>query len=128
MYLGHLIRDGEVRPTPEKIDAVLGYPKPISNKQVNSFLGLTSYFRKYIENFAAIAKPLTDLLRKDAQFEFNESHKGAFETLKLKLSNDPVLKYIMVVCPLKYILIPLPWPIRLFCCSYIVMDYTRYTI
>lgn len=49
-------------------------------------------FRKYIQNFATIAKPLTDLLRKDRKFEFNDEHRLAFNTLKNKLASKPVLK------------------------------------
>lgn len=91
-YLGHLIRNGEVRPTAEKTDAVMRYPKPTSVRQVRSFLGLTSYFRKYIKDYAVIAKPLSDLLRKDVVFAFGDKECMAFNSLKRKLSNSPVLK------------------------------------
>lgn len=90
-YLGHIIQDGQVRPSPEKTDAVARFPQPANTKQLQSFIGLTSYFRKYIQNFALIAKPLTDLLRKESEFDFNESCRFAFEELKKKLTSQPVL-------------------------------------
>ncbi|CAG4907160.1 unnamed protein product [Colias eurytheme] len=91
-YLGHIVKDGEVRPSPEKTEAVRKYPEPRDLKQLHSFIGLTSYFRKYIENYALIAKPLTDLLRKDKEFTFNDEQRVAFQTLKEKLADAPVLK------------------------------------
>ncbi|CAH2094786.1 unnamed protein product [Euphydryas editha] len=91
-YLGHIIKDGEVKPSPEKTDAVVKFPEPRNIKQVHSFVGLTSYFRKYIQDYALIAKPLTDLLKKDGKFVFGEEQRKAFETLKNKLASSPVLK------------------------------------
>lgn len=91
-YLGHLVRNGEVQPTPEKTDAVLRYPMPTTVRQVHSFIGLTSYFRKYIPYYASIAKPLTDLLRKDNIFSFGEEQIHAFNSLKQRLGESPVLK------------------------------------
>ena len=91
-YLGHLIKNGEVRPTTEKTDAVTRYPIPRTTKQVHTFVGLTSYFRKYIPNYAIVAKPLTDLLRKDVKFKFEQDEYAAFHILKQKLAENPVLK------------------------------------
>lgn len=91
-YLGHVIQDGIVMPSPEKTNAIMKYPEPKNVKQLHSFLGLCSYFRKFIEGYAQIAQPLTDLLRKDAVFEFTEEHQRVFKILKEKLSNPPVLR------------------------------------
>lgn len=91
-YLGHLIKDGEVRPSPEKVDAVARYPEPCNTKQIQSFIGLTSYFRKYIKEYARVAKPLTDMMKKDVEFVFGQQQRDAFNTLKKKLMSDPVLK------------------------------------
>ena len=67
-YLGHLIVDGEVKPDPEKTKLNDGYPVPKSIKEVKSYVSLMSYYRKFIPNFAQIAKPLTSLLEKNAEF------------------------------------------------------------
>ncbi|XP_037976041.2 uncharacterized protein K02A2.6 [Plutella xylostella] len=91
-YLGHVIEDGTVKPSPSKTEAVRCFPEPKTVKQVHSFVGLTSYFRKYIENYAVIARPLTDLLKKEKEFYFGEEERHAFEVLKTKLCSEPVLK------------------------------------
>ena len=56
--------NGHVRPDPEKIKAVKEYPVPMSKKQVRGFLGLAGYYRRFIENYATVAVPLTDLTKK----------------------------------------------------------------
>lgn len=91
-FLGHIVEDGVVMPSPGKTDAVIKFPEPRNEKQLHSFLGLCSYFRKYIENYAFIAQPLSDMLRKNAKFEFNDEHRMIFNTLKKKLTSSPVLK------------------------------------
>lgn len=95
-YLGHVIEKGTVKPAPSKTEAIANFPEPRSIKQVHSFVGLTSYFRKYIENYAIIARPLTELLKKDKLFYFGEEERRAFETLKTKLCKEPVLKIFEV--------------------------------
>lgn len=91
-YLGHVIEGGTVMPSSGKTDAVIKFPEPRNEKQLQSFLGLCSYFRKYIQNYAVIARPLTDMLRKDKKFEFNNEHRLVFNMLKEKLTSKPVLK------------------------------------
>lgn len=91
-FLGQVIENGTVSPSPEKIKAVLGFPEPKTIKQIQSFLGLTGYFRKFIGKYSIIAKPLSDLLRKDKTFQFGEAEKGAFNKLKQILSKEPVLQ------------------------------------
>lgn len=59
---------------------------------MQSFLGLTGYFRKFIAGYSSIAKPLSDLLRSDKAFQFHEAERQAFNALKTKLSETPVLK------------------------------------
>lgn len=91
-YLGHVVENGTVKPSPDKTDAVVRFPEPINVKQLHGFVGLTSYFRKYIQNYALIARPLTELLKKDVDFEFGTPQRKAFQELKMKLVNKPVLK------------------------------------
>ena len=62
-----------------------------SVKHVRSFLGLAGYYRRFIENFSKIAKPMTDLLKKDKKFVWSEKAEEAFKVLKTKLTTAPVL-------------------------------------
>lgn len=90
-YLGYKISKEGIRPTNRGIEAVLNFPIATNVKEIRSFIGLCSFFRRFIENFAIIAKPLYDLLRKDAKFRFGEKELEAFETLRIKLTEAPIL-------------------------------------
>lgn len=67
------------------------FPLPKSTKDVHSFLGLISYFRRFIEGFAVMAKPLYDLLKTNVEFKFGENELRAFEDIKSKLISSPLL-------------------------------------
>lgn len=95
-YLGHIIENGCVRPSEHKTKAVIKFPKLQCVKDVQSFLGLTGYFRKFICGYSIIARPLTNLLKKDNKFKFETLEQEAFEKLKLSLSSSPVLKLYRV--------------------------------
>jgi len=91
-YLGHIVKSGTIRSSNKKIQAVTRFPEPTTTKMVQSFLGLTGYFRKFVPLYATMARPLTQLLRDNAKFRFEADQKNAFERLKRALTNDPVLK------------------------------------
>lgn len=91
-YLGYIVKEGEIRPSKEKIAAVEHFRIPTNIKSLQSFLGLTGYFRKFIKNYSIIAKPLTDLLKKGALYNFDETCQKAFIDLKRNLCQSPVLK------------------------------------
>ncbi|KAG5317260.1 POL3 protein, partial [Pseudoatta argentina] len=90
-YLGY-IENNTIHPSPGKIQAVSNFPEPRTLKDVQSFLGLLGYFRKFIESYAIKAKPLSDLLRKENSFRFDVKEKESFKQLKSDLSNSPVLR------------------------------------
>ncbi|GFY76058.1 hypothetical protein TNIN_31151 [Trichonephila inaurata madagascariensis] len=89
-FLGHVVGNGTIRPSTVKTQAVRKFPEPTTIKQVQSFLGLTGYFRKYIKDYSTIAKPLSDLTRKENPFGFGTLQKAAFEKLK-NMSEGPLL-------------------------------------
>ncbi|XP_041987906.1 uncharacterized protein LOC121739485 [Aricia agestis] len=93
VYLGHTIGEDGVRPNPKITEAVTKFPTPKSPKDIKSFLGLVSYYRRFIPNFSKIAKSLTNLLKKDAPFSWKEEQQLAFETLKQSLISAPILAY-----------------------------------
>ncbi|GFV76326.1 retrovirus-related Pol polyprotein from transposon 17.6 [Trichonephila clavipes] len=92
-FLDHIVESGTIKPSPTKTLAVRKFPEPTTIKQVQSFLGLTGYFRKYIKDYSKIAKPLSDLTRKENIFVFffGIQQKEAFEKLKKIMSEGPVL-------------------------------------
>ena len=92
-YLGHMISGQGIKPDPEKIRAVQGITTPKTVKQVRSFLGLASYYRRFIENFAKIAGPLHQITHKNKVFEWNPEAEVAFNRLKQTLVKAPILGY-----------------------------------
>lgn len=90
-YLGYVVSKDGIKPNPENIAAVLQYPIPNSAKQVQSFLGLASYFRRFVKNFSVVAKPLYDLIKKNAKFEFGAKQLQAIDYLKNELAVEPLL-------------------------------------
>ena len=75
----------------ERVQAILDWTPPETVKQVRSFLGLASYCRHFIENFSKVAKPLTELLKKDKKFEWTPQCEHSFQELKRCLTSAPVL-------------------------------------
>ncbi|KAL4141393.1 hypothetical protein QTP88_004040 [Uroleucon formosanum] len=91
--LGHKVSNLGVKPLEKNIKAITQFPIPTKVKDVRAFVGLTSYYRKYIKNFAKIASPLTDLTKKDNKFHWNKSQDIAFNTLKNAIITAPVLAH-----------------------------------
>ncbi|GFX67742.1 retrovirus-related Pol polyprotein from transposon 297 [Trichonephila clavipes] len=90
-FLGHIIENGRLLPSPSKTKAVINYPDHKNIKDVHRFLGLTGYFRKILPSYSTIVKPLSDFLRKDSLFQFYAEQQIAFQKLKYLLSQQPVL-------------------------------------
>lgn len=91
-YLGHMVSEGCVKPVHDKLEAIRKWPLPKTVTEVQSFLGLANYYRRFIKNFAKIAGPLTQLTHKDRTFEMDDAAINAFEELKERLVNAPVLR------------------------------------
>lgn len=90
--LGHIVSQKGVSPDPDKLSAVAHFPQPTNAKQLRSFFGLCSYFRRFIRGFANIAAPLSALLSKDAAFHWSPDCEKAFNNLKSTLTTAPVLR------------------------------------
>ncbi|GJU97817.1 putative reverse transcriptase domain-containing protein [Tanacetum coccineum] len=87
----HVINGNGIHVDPSKIKAVKNWKAPRTPTEVRSFLGLAGYYRRFIENFSKIAKSLTILTQKSKTFDWGEEQELAFQTLKDKLCNAPVL-------------------------------------
>lgn len=84
--------DGEGIHTEEaKIKTIKDWPIPNNKQQVRSFLGLTNYYRRFVRNYATIAKPLTDIQGENKTFEWNQEQQQSFQDLKKALTSAPVL-------------------------------------
>ncbi|MCG7866651.1 MAG: DDE-type integrase/transposase/recombinase [Candidatus Thiodiazotropha taylori] len=92
-FLGHIVSSSGVSTDPEKISAVKDWPIPRTAKQVKSFLGLCSYYRRFVEGFAKIARPLHKISDKGAKFIWDDDCQEAFIRLKLALISSPILAY-----------------------------------
>ena len=92
-YLGHLVSEDGIKPCPSKVEAIKSWPVPKTLQDVRSFLGLASYYRKFIPNFSNSAGPLVHLTRKGVPFEWGSKQVEGFEALKEALISDTVLAY-----------------------------------
>ncbi|GFW65638.1 retrovirus-related Pol polyprotein from transposon 17.6 [Trichonephila clavipes] len=87
--LGHLVSSNGLRPDPDKIKAVRNFPTPKNIHDIRSFLGLCSYFRRFIKGFCYLAEPLQSLLKSGVEFHWGPEEVEAFHSLKKALTSDP---------------------------------------
>jgi len=92
-YLSHKLTTQGLLPDPDKVREVREFSIPSNTRQLKGFLGLAGYYRRFIPNFSKIAKPLTQLLRRNIPFVWNHRTDEAFNTLKKLLTEEPLLHY-----------------------------------
>ena len=92
-YLGHYVSKDGLRVNPENTEKIRNCKSPINVKQLRSALGMMGYYRKFVKDYAKIAQPLNNLLKKDTKFQWNEDCENAFNVLKTKLIEAPILRY-----------------------------------
>ncbi|GJW97409.1 reverse transcriptase domain-containing protein [Tanacetum coccineum] len=90
-FLGHLIDSQGLHVDPAKIEAVKNWTSPTTPTEVRQFLGLVGYYQRFIEGFSKIAKPLTKLTQKNKNYIWSEEQESAFQLLKQKLCEAPIL-------------------------------------
>ncbi|GKB33138.1 putative reverse transcriptase domain-containing protein [Tanacetum coccineum] len=90
-FLGHLIDSQGLHVDPAKIKAVKNWTSPTTPTKVRQFLGLTGYYRRFIKGFSKIAKPMTKLTQKNKNYIWGEEQESAFQLLKQKLCEAPIL-------------------------------------
>jgi len=87
-FLGHVLTADGVAVDPAKIEAVSEWKQPQNATDIRSFLGLAGYYRRFIENFSKIAKPMTELLQKNAPFVWNEAREKSFQELNVRRASQ----------------------------------------
>jgi len=90
-FLGVVIGSSGIEMEKEKVDRVLSWPEPRNVKDVRKFLGLTNYYRKFIKDFARLARPMNVLTRKDMKWRWEGEEQAAFDELKKAFTMRPVL-------------------------------------
>src|SRR5208282_3764925 len=90
-YLGLVIQEGQLSMDPIKVKGLLDWPTPTTVKQVRSFLGFGNFYRRFIKKFSELALPLNNLLKKNTEFVWTEDCQKAFDMLKKRFTEEPVL-------------------------------------
>jgi hypothetical protein len=90
-FLGHVITGGGITMDSGKVRDVLNWELPMTALEIRSFLGLAGYYRRFIEGFSKIMKPLTSLLEKDNKFIWSEACQNSFDELRKRLTTAPTL-------------------------------------
>lgn len=93
IYLGHKITDKGILPDSSKFQVIKDYPIPTNADAVRRFVAFCNYYRKFVPNFAQIAQPLNNLLKKGVKFCWNDIHQNSFNKLKQILISPTILRY-----------------------------------
>jgi hypothetical protein len=93
-YLGHVLTTDGLKPRSRNTDKVLHMRAPKNKDEVRSFLGTAAYFRRFIEGYSKIAKPLNDLLKTNVRFTWAQLQQLAFSSFKTSLTSPPILAYV----------------------------------
>nr|GFB25867.1 putative reverse transcriptase domain-containing protein [Tanacetum cinerariifolium] len=90
-FLGHVIDSQGIHVDPAKIDSIKDWASPKIATEIRQFLGLAGYYRRFIEGFSKIARPMTKLTQKKVKFEWGDKQEEAFQVIKQKLCSAPIL-------------------------------------
>ncbi|GKF76399.1 putative reverse transcriptase domain-containing protein, partial [Tanacetum coccineum] len=90
-FLGHVIDREGIHVDPAKIESIKDWASPKSPTEIRQFLGLAGYYRRFIEGFLKIAKPMTKLTQKKVKFVWGDKQEAAFQLIKQKLCSAPIL-------------------------------------
>ncbi|KAJ0668169.1 putative nucleotidyltransferase, Ribonuclease H [Helianthus annuus] len=93
-FLGHVVNGDGIHVDPTKIEAIKNWETPKTPTEIRQFLGLAGYYRRFIEDFSKIAQPLTYLTQKDKKFDWGIKQEEAFQILKDKPCNAPILSLL----------------------------------
>ena len=94
-FLGHVVNKDGVKPNPENVSKILNWPIPRNVTEVRQILGMASYYRKFVKDFAAIARPLIQLTKKDIPFEWTDDCDTSFSKIKECLTGPDIMAFPM---------------------------------
>ena len=100
-FLGFIIGTNGIKIDPEKTSSIRDWPTPKNVKDIQSFLGLANYNRKFVKDYSKLATPLTNLTRKDISFKWEHDHQKAFERLKAACAEAPTLRMFDATKPIQ---------------------------
>jgi hypothetical protein len=92
-FLGMIVSREGIKMDDSKVKAIRKWPTPKTVRGVRSFLGLANFYRRFIEGYAQVARPLNDLTKKTISFAWKEAQQTAFDTLKSRFTTAPILAY-----------------------------------
>ena len=92
-FLGHVINEKGIQVQQHKVRSVAAWPTPTTRRQVKAFLGLTGYYRKFVEGYSKLALPLTELTKLDHKWTWGAAEQQAFDQLKERLTTAPILAH-----------------------------------
>ena len=92
-FLGHLVSEKGIQPNPDNIAKILSWPTPKSVTEIRQFLGMGSYYRRFIKDFSLLVKPLTELTKKNKEFIWTQVCQQSFDKLKLALTGAEVMGF-----------------------------------
>ena len=92
-FLGYIIEPGEITTDPRKVRAIVEWDTPRNIKDVQSFLGFANFYRRFIKEYSKTVEPLTSLTHKDKKLVWNPKAQKAFEELKQRFTESPILAF-----------------------------------
>ena len=92
-FLGHILSADGVKPNEENIQKILAWEPPKTAKQVQSFLGMANYYRRFVKDYSHLARPLVELTRKTQKFVWTDKCQAAFETIQKRMTSPPILSH-----------------------------------
>ena len=92
-FLGHVLTPDGVQPNPENVEKILDWEAPKNVKQIQSYLGMANYYRRFIPNFSALSRPLVELTKKGKIFQWTDQCQTVFEKIKMLLTNAPIMAH-----------------------------------
>jgi transposase InsO family protein len=102
-FLGHIVGQSGLQVDPKKVQSVLQWPEPKNVSDVRKFLGLTNYFRKFLQGYSNMVRPLTQLTRGSSPWQWTSAEQAAFDTAKRALSSAPVLRMPCFTLPFEVV-------------------------